>query len=79
MSAFVIWHVSAHMNEQIFSRFTFVTKWLFPLAWFGFILFFVVDTLTNGPSADSLPFIIVSIVMAVMGFFFSKAPSLRTS
>jgi len=61
------------MNELISSRFTFVTKWLFPALWFGFLLFFIATSLTHDDAPADLLFIVVPVLMAVMGFFFFKA------
>ena len=62
------------MEAQIISsRSTFITKWLFPLAWFGFLLFFIGESLTSDLPQENLLFIIVPILMTVIGFFFFKA------
>lgn len=61
------------MNEQISSRSTFVTKWLFPVFWFGFLIFFVAQSLTHEGGEGDLLFVAVPVLMAVMGFFFFKA------
>jgi hypothetical protein len=66
-------NVSPHMNEQISSRSTFITKWVFPIAWFGFLVLFVVESATHGMSGENALFILVPIFMSVMGFFFFKA------
>lgn len=61
------------MNEQISSRFTFINKWLFPIFWFGFLFFFVIQSLLHEPISADLLFIAVPVLMAVVGVFFFKA------
>jgi hypothetical protein len=48
-------------------------KWVFPLAWFGFLAFFVFESLSHDDSAENLIFIVVPVIMAIVGYFFFKA------
>jgi len=61
------------MSEQISSRSTFIIKWLLPVFWFGFRIFFVAQSLTYEEGEADMLFIAVPVLMAVMGFFFFKA------
>jgi lysylphosphatidylglycerol synthetase-like protein (DUF2156 family) len=61
------------METVISSRSTFITKWLFPIAWFGFLIFFIAESLQHDTSNENLLFIVVPVLMAVFGFFFFKA------
>ena len=61
------------MSERISLRSTFLMKWLFPLFWFGFLIFFLVESLTYEEREGDMLFIAVIGVMAVMGYFFFKA------
>jgi len=65
--------VSPHMSDQISSRSTFITKWLFPVAWFGFLIFFIAQSLTHEAGEVDLLFIVVPVLVTVIGFFFFKA------
>ena len=60
------------MSERISLRSTFLMKWLFPLFWFGFLIFFLVESLTYEEREGDMLFIAVIGVMAVMGYFFFK-------
>lgn len=58
------------MNEtmqRISSRFTFFSKWVFPLAWFGFLAFFVLETVRNGIAESDPMFLVVPLFMAFFG------------
>ena len=55
--------------ERISSGFTFFSKWLFPLAWCGFLGFFVYEAVRNGAAQSDPMFLIVPMVMAVFGVF----------
>jgi hypothetical protein len=61
------------MGTLISSRSTFITKWLFPIAWFGFLFFFIAQSLRDGTSGEDLLFVAVPVLMAVFGSFFFKA------
>src|SRR5205823_4470482 len=43
-----------------------------PALWFGFLLFFLVTSLTRGEARADLLFIVVPVVMAILGFFLFK-------
>lgn len=53
--------------ERISSGFTFFNKWLFPLAWFGFLGFFIYETVRDGTARDDPMFLVIPLVMAVFG------------
>ena len=57
------------------SKMTFFYKRVFPVIWFGFLAAFFVAGLVNGVAADplaSLPFLIVPVVMAIIGYQLMK-------
>jgi flagellar biosynthesis protein FliQ len=57
------------------SKMTFFYKRIFPVIWFGFLAVFFVIALIQGLAAQSIafiPFIIVAVVMAVIGYQFMK-------
>jgi hypothetical protein len=57
------------------SKMTFFYKRIFPVIWFGFLAVFFVGALFQGLAAQSiaiLPFLIVPVVMAVIGYQFMK-------
>jgi hypothetical protein len=57
----------------ISSRMTFVSKRVFPVAWFGFLGVFVVTSVTARPGhGPQTAFLIVPVAMAVFGFFLMK-------
>ena len=58
--------------ERISSRFTFVSKWVFPVAWFGFLLFFIGDTLADGTINEDPVFLLAPVFMVIVGFFIMK-------
>jgi hypothetical protein len=61
--------------KRISSRWTFFYKRIFPLVWFGFVLVFVVIGLVAwaiGSPLPYFPFLIVSPVMAVVGYVLMK-------
>ncbi len=66
--------VRAHTTimERISSRFTFVSKWVFPLAWIGFLLFFISDALADGAIEREPMFLLGPAFMLVVGFFVMK-------
>jgi hypothetical protein len=53
--------------ERISSSFTFFSKWVFPLAWFGFLGFFMYQSLRNGAAQSDPMFLAIPLVMAVFG------------
>ncbi len=57
---------------QISSKYLFFTKKGFPLLWFGFLGFFVVDAVANGAFEKDPMFLVVPCLMAVFGFFLMK-------
>lgn len=58
--------------ERISSSFTFFSKWVFPLAWFGFLGFFIYQSLRDGAAQSDPAFLIVPLVMAVFGVFLMR-------
>lgn len=59
--------------KKISSGSTRVYKKLFPLAWFGFLAFFVVTAVTGGAIQDGQwMFLVVPCIMAVFGYFMMK-------
>lgn len=60
------------METVISARSTFAMKWLFPAAWFGFLIFFIAVALQQGIAAETPIFLAVPVVMGVFGFFFFK-------
>jgi len=57
---------------RISSRWTFISKRVFPTFWFGFLAVFVFVGLSTGTVAKDMTFLIVPIVMAVFGFFLMR-------
>ena len=62
------------MMKQISSRATFLTKRVFPTAWFGFLAVIVITGIIGGSFGANMPmpFFIVPVVMAVFGYFLMK-------
>jgi len=58
--------------ERISSQFTFFNKWLFPAVWFGFLGFFMYDSLRDGAAQSDPMFLIIPLGMAVFGFFLMR-------
>lgn len=58
--------------ERISSRFTFVNKRLFPLAWFGFLGFFTYESVRDGTVRSDPMFLTIPLVMAVFGAFLMR-------
>jgi hypothetical protein len=60
--------------KKISSKSTFFNKIIFPVIWFGFLGIFILIALTGGSSDKStmMPGIIVSLIMAIFGYFFMK-------
>ena len=59
----------------ISSKLTFFYKRVFPVMWFGFLAVFFLTALMKGLAANSisnLPFLIVPVVMAIIGYQFMK-------
>ena len=58
------------------SRMTFFYKRIFPVIWFGFLAVFFLLALIQGLAADSLafflPFLVVPVVLAIVGYQFMK-------
>jgi hypothetical protein len=57
---------------RISSRFTFFNKWLFPIAWFGFLGFFIYETVRNGVAQSDVMFLFIPMVMTVFGVFIMR-------
>lgn len=55
--------------ERISSQFTFVSKRIFPVAWFGFLGFFIYETVQGGAAESDPMFLVIPAVMGVFGFF----------
>jgi hypothetical protein len=55
--------------NRISSGFTVVSKWVFPIFWFGFLAFFVGQTLLDGTAKEDPAFLLGPLFMAVVGFF----------
>jgi hypothetical protein len=64
-------HARAIM-KKISSTYTFISKKVFPLLWFGFLAFFVASTILAGAAKKDLMFLVVPAVMAVFGFLLLK-------
>lgn len=59
--------------KVISSKATFIHKLIFPIAWFGFLAFFLLSTLTSGVmEKDFLIILIVPVAMGVIGFVIMK-------
>lgn len=61
--------------QRISSKMTFFYKRIFPVIWFGFLAVFFVIALVQGRAANSLsnlPFLIVPVAMAVIGYQMMK-------
>jgi hypothetical protein len=60
--------------QRMSSRMTMVTKWVFPIFMLGFLVLFVVFALTvRQLSIESLPVLIIPLVMGVVGYYVLKA------
>jgi hypothetical protein len=53
--------------DQISSRWTAFTKWVLPLLWVGFLLFFIVGTVLDGAVEKDPLFVLAPIFMIVAG------------
>jgi hypothetical protein len=60
--------------KRISSQWTWISKYAFPVFWFGFLGFFVVTILFTARSADGPPYfaLVVPILMGVFGFVMMK-------
>jgi hypothetical protein len=61
--------------DRMSSRWTFFYKRVFPLIWFGFLLFFVAVSLIGGAKSGrypGVPFLIAPIFMAIFGYFIMR-------
>jgi hypothetical protein len=75
VNALVILEASAALMPLMSSKMTFFYKRIFPIIWFGFLAVFFAIALVKGLAADpisNLPFLIVPIVMAIIGYQFMK-------
>lgn len=61
------------MSEQISSRFMFITKWLFPMFWFGFLILFIAQSVIHEGGESDVLFLAGPAFMAVIGFLFFRA------
>jgi hypothetical protein len=57
---------------KISSSSTFFNKKVFPVAWFGFLGFFLLSTFLIGAAEKDFMFLIVPALMAIFGFFIMK-------
>lgn len=53
--------------QRISSSFTYFNKWVFPLAWFGFLGFFIYQSVQDGLIDSDPVFVVVPLGMAVVG------------
>src|SRR5688572_22818149 len=58
--------------KQISSKYLFFYKKVFPLLWFGFLVFFIAETFMNGAYEQTPMFVVGPCIMAVFGFFLMK-------
>lgn len=58
--------------KKISSGSTVFYKRLFPVAWFGFLAFFLVKSLTLGAAEKDLMFLVVPVFMAIFGYLFMR-------
>ena len=58
--------------NPISSKSLFITKKVFPLLWFGFLAFFIGNSIMDGAYVKAPMFLVIPSVMAVFGFFLMK-------
>ncbi|HEX5126530.1 MAG TPA: hypothetical protein VFW00_07300 [Rhodocyclaceae bacterium] len=58
--------------KKISSGSLFITKKIFPIVWFGFLTFFVIQSLALGAHKESYLFLLVPCLMGVFGYFMMK-------
>ena len=58
--------------SRISSPFIVVFKWVFPIAWFGFLAFFVGEAVIDGTASREPISLIGPLLMAVLGFFIMR-------
>lgn len=58
--------------QRISSRYTFFYKKIFPIFWFGFLAFFIFQTVSNGAFQKSPISLVVPCLMAIFGFVIFK-------
>jgi hypothetical protein len=58
--------------KQISSKFSFATKTLFPTAWFGFLVFFIVQAIDSGVYRRDPVQLAAPCLMALAGYFLMK-------
>jgi len=61
--------------DRLSSKGTFFYKRVFPVIWFGFLIFFIAISSfvgLNGGQVPQLPFLIIPAVMMVLGYFIMK-------
>jgi len=52
---------------RISSKWTLFHKWMFPVLWFGGLLYFVITSVAMAPAETDLMFLIVPVFMAIVG------------
>jgi hypothetical protein len=60
------------MMQRISSSMTFFYKRIFPVIWFGFLLVFIVVSVSRTSADQVLPFVIVPLAMMGFGFWIMK-------
>lgn len=60
------------MKKISSGSYTFFSKKVFPVLWFGFLVFFVISTVATGAVEKDFMFLVVPVLMAVFGFFLMK-------
>lgn len=58
--------------QRISSRTTFFSKRVFPVIWFGFLAVFIAIGLTQSRSGMPVPFLVMPVLMAGIGFLIMK-------
>ena len=56
----------------ISSKYTFMSKKVFPIVWFGFLGFFIFTSIVSGAVEESPVFLIIPIAMMIFGYFLMK-------
>jgi hypothetical protein len=60
------------VGEQISSRSTFILKWVFPLAWSGMIVFFMIEQFSGDAAQEDLVAFVVPVIMLAGGLVLFK-------
>lgn len=61
--------------KKLTSKSTFFNKKIFPIFWFGFLIFFLITSLSSGAASKEGPglmFLVMPVFMGVFGYFFMK-------